>query len=168
VSDPLRRNPTTGIAGCCARAASGHVAAAPPSENTNSRRRMWIAMRPSRRRSCACNRETISRFNEGTNNAFYAAKVLNGSCRRWGQFTHSRYPGVPGSPPQTGHRPMPALMSTRPNWQTSSRAENCDLAHNRWFCGGDSLKSTFGEDECNAATPAELRRRDGGCPPAPD
>ena len=27
----LRRNPTTGIAGCCARAASGHAAAAPPS-----------------------------------------------------------------------------------------------------------------------------------------
>ena len=38
------------------RAASGHAAAAPPSVNMNSRRRMWIAMRPSRRRSCACNR----------------------------------------------------------------------------------------------------------------
>ena len=42
--------------GCCARAASGHAAAAPPSVNMNSRRRMWIAMRPSRRGSCACNR----------------------------------------------------------------------------------------------------------------
>jgi hypothetical protein len=33
-SDALRRNPTTGIAGCCARAASGH-AAAPPSVAKN-------------------------------------------------------------------------------------------------------------------------------------
>jgi hypothetical protein len=29
---------TTGIAGCCARAASGHVAAAPPMSVMNSRR----------------------------------------------------------------------------------------------------------------------------------
>ena len=43
----LLRNPITGIAGCCARAASGHVAAALPSVTINSRRRMWIAMRPS-------------------------------------------------------------------------------------------------------------------------
>src|SRR5262249_11993682 len=34
-----RRNPMTGIAGCCARAASGH-AAAPPSNVMNSRRLM--------------------------------------------------------------------------------------------------------------------------------
>ena len=33
----LRRNPITGIAGCCARAASGHAAAAPPSSVMNSR-----------------------------------------------------------------------------------------------------------------------------------
>ena len=46
VGDALPRNPITGIAGCCARAASGHAAAAPPSVKTNSRRRMWIAMRP--------------------------------------------------------------------------------------------------------------------------
>ena len=32
------RNPITGIAGCCARAASGHAAAAPPSSVMNSRR----------------------------------------------------------------------------------------------------------------------------------
>jgi hypothetical protein len=36
------RNPTTGIAGCCARAASGH-AAAPPSVAKNFRRSMWLA-----------------------------------------------------------------------------------------------------------------------------
>jgi hypothetical protein len=34
----LRRNPITGIAGCCARAAIGHVAAAPPRSVMNSRR----------------------------------------------------------------------------------------------------------------------------------
>jgi hypothetical protein len=33
----LRRKPITGIAGCCARAASGH-AAAPPMSAMNSRR----------------------------------------------------------------------------------------------------------------------------------
>jgi hypothetical protein len=32
------RKPTIGIAGCCARAASGHVAAAPPISVMNSRR----------------------------------------------------------------------------------------------------------------------------------
>ena len=36
--DALCRNPITGIAGCCARAASGHAAAAPPSSVMNSRR----------------------------------------------------------------------------------------------------------------------------------
>ena len=38
--DAPLRNPITGIAGCCARAASGHAAAAPPSSVTNSRRLM--------------------------------------------------------------------------------------------------------------------------------
>jgi hypothetical protein len=39
-SDALRRNPITGIAGFCARAASGHAAAVPPSSAMNSRRLM--------------------------------------------------------------------------------------------------------------------------------
>src|SRR5438132_5741141 len=39
-SDRLLTKPTTGIAGCCARAASGHTAAAPPSATSNSRRPM--------------------------------------------------------------------------------------------------------------------------------
>src|SRR5262245_26021530 len=34
----LLRNPTTGIAVCCARAATGHAAAAPPNSVMNSRR----------------------------------------------------------------------------------------------------------------------------------
>ena len=36
--DALLRNPITGIAGCCACAASGQAAAAPPSSVMNSRR----------------------------------------------------------------------------------------------------------------------------------
>jgi hypothetical protein len=40
---PEAMNPTTGI-GCCARATSGHVAAAPPSVAKNFRRPMWLAM----------------------------------------------------------------------------------------------------------------------------
>src|SRR6516162_1079853 len=36
--DALWRNPITGIAACCARAASGHAAAAPPTSVMNSRR----------------------------------------------------------------------------------------------------------------------------------
>jgi hypothetical protein len=39
LGERLLRNPITGIAGCCARAASGH-AAAPPSSEMNSRRLM--------------------------------------------------------------------------------------------------------------------------------
>src|SRR6516162_5161247 len=38
ISELLFRNPTTGIAGCCARAANGHAAAAPPSSAMNWRR----------------------------------------------------------------------------------------------------------------------------------
>jgi hypothetical protein len=36
--DLLSRKPITGITGCCARAASGHAAAAPPSSVMNLRR----------------------------------------------------------------------------------------------------------------------------------
>src|SRR5262249_44471853 len=39
-ADPSRINPTTGIADCCARAASGQTAAAPPRSVMNSRRLM--------------------------------------------------------------------------------------------------------------------------------
>src|SRR5438128_6999610 len=38
--DALPRKPITGIAGCCARTASGHAAAAPPSSVMNLRRLM--------------------------------------------------------------------------------------------------------------------------------
>jgi hypothetical protein len=39
-SDRLLRNPTTGIAACCAHAANGHATAAPPTSVMNSRRRI--------------------------------------------------------------------------------------------------------------------------------
>src|SRR5262249_30680618 len=48
-NDPALTNPITGIAVCCARAASGH-AAAPPSAASNSRRPMVTVIRPSRAR----------------------------------------------------------------------------------------------------------------------
>ena len=51
------RYPITGVA-CCARAASGHATAVPPSAASNSRRPMVTAMCPSRAR---CVRETIPR-----------------------------------------------------------------------------------------------------------
>jgi len=49
--------PITGMAGCCARAATGH-AAAPPSATSNSRRPMVTVIRPSRAR---CVNGTIAR-----------------------------------------------------------------------------------------------------------
>ena len=42
--DVASRKPITGTAGCCARAASGQVAAATPSVAKNFRRSMWLAM----------------------------------------------------------------------------------------------------------------------------
>ena len=49
----LLRNPITGIAGCCARAASGHAAAAPPSSVMNSRRFIRSPRRRGRAASAA-------------------------------------------------------------------------------------------------------------------
>jgi len=40
----LRSIPTTGIAGCCARATRGHAAIAPPSSVMNARRLMLISL----------------------------------------------------------------------------------------------------------------------------
>ena len=50
------RNPITGIAGCCARAASGHAAAAPPSSVMNSRRFIRSPRRRGRAASAARSR----------------------------------------------------------------------------------------------------------------
>ena len=54
--DAALRNPITGIAGCCARAASGHAAAAPPSSVMNSRRFIRSPRRRGRAASAALSR----------------------------------------------------------------------------------------------------------------
>src|SRR5262249_31221574 len=50
---PLLKYPTTGIGCCCARAASGHVATAPPSSVMNSRRLIFALTQLPRRQSQA-------------------------------------------------------------------------------------------------------------------
>ena len=70
---PLR-NPITGIAGCCARAASGHAAAAPPSSVMNSRRftaQYLPCFRP----------KEIAHL--GTAGGCCAAGFQSSLCRRW-------------------------------------------------------------------------------------
>ena len=52
-SDRPLKNPITGIAGCCARAASGQAAAAPPSSVMNSRRFIRSPRRRGRAASAA-------------------------------------------------------------------------------------------------------------------
>src|SRR6516225_12230013 len=66
-SDVGLRNPTTGIAGCCARTASGHAAAvALPSVAKNFRRSIWLAMRPPPVGGHSCNGGMIPRFHRVT------------------------------------------------------------------------------------------------------
>src|SRR5262249_11402231 len=60
--------PIIGIVACCARAASGHAAAVPPSVTTNSRRRIWIAMWASRERHTQAMEAIISPLREEPNN----------------------------------------------------------------------------------------------------
>jgi hypothetical protein len=59
-----------GTFGCCARDASGHATAVPPSVNMNSRRRIWMTYDF----LCMPVEGTIPRFSEGTNNAFALRK----------------------------------------------------------------------------------------------
>src|SRR5262249_38656042 len=68
--------PITGIAGCCARAARGQAAAAPPSAASNSRRPMVTVMRPSRAR---CVREGYHAI--GVLSLTARRKLLNGAFR---------------------------------------------------------------------------------------
>jgi len=81
-NDPLSRSPTTGIADCCARAASGHAATAPPSATRNSRRPMVTVIRPSRAR---CVRGTIPRHERAVLTTRHPAQVgptLGTVCNR--------------------------------------------------------------------------------------
>ena len=50
LAETALRNPITGIAGCCARDASGHAAVAPPSSAMNSRRFTAQCLRASHER----------------------------------------------------------------------------------------------------------------------
>ena len=58
-ADSPLRNPITGIAGCCARAASGHAAAAPPRSVMNSRRLIRSPRRRARAASAAREAERL-------------------------------------------------------------------------------------------------------------
>jgi len=66
ITEAASRNPTAGIAGCCARTASGHAAAAPPSAASNSRRPMVTVIRASRAR---CVKRTIPRHERAVLNS---------------------------------------------------------------------------------------------------
>jgi hypothetical protein len=116
VSGALRRNPITGVAGCCARAESGHATAAPPSSVTNSRRLM-----PGRGLPPRCPAPIIARRNR------QASAVVADTCR-WSapacQIEPGRLRGItPGacrapcpirrraklaSPPRSARREQPA------------------------------------------------------------
>src|SRR5262249_24864402 len=78
VAGVLLRNPATGIAACCARTASGHAAAAPPSVAKDFRRPMVTAIRPSRAR---CVKERIPRY-EGAVFMFKVGRMLDILLRR--------------------------------------------------------------------------------------
>src|SRR5262249_4156877 len=73
--------PTRSIVGCCARTAGGHAAAAPPGSVLKSRRRIWIAMGPSRGRSCPCNGGTISRFERAVCDYFTLGSAAGADCK---------------------------------------------------------------------------------------
>src|SRR5262249_52710060 len=107
--------PTRSILGCsCARTAGGHAAAAPPSSVMKSRRRIWIAMCPSRGRSCPCNRGTISRFERAVCDYFTLGSAAGADCKgkpRWIRSPLSRWRravgGITGTTVQrNGSRPV--------------------------------------------------------------
>src|SRR5262249_15445766 len=104
--EPEWRNPITGIAACCARAASGHAAATPPSAASNSRCPMVTVIRPSR------------------------ARCVNEGYRHERAVLTERHPAEAGRTPGTGCNGAPPgpplrLISRdyfRPGRFTSSRA----------------------------------------------
>src|SRR5262249_20051587 len=94
--------PTRSIVGCCARTAGGHAAAAPPSSVMKSRRRIWIAMCPSRGRSCPCNGGTISRFERAVCDYFTLGSAPGADCKGGYQgHTLAQRPSHPSQPDAT-------------------------------------------------------------------
>ena len=71
----LLRNPITGIADCCARAASGHAAAAPPRRRMNSRRR--ISAPKLRGQHCIGSNEYFDRAQTGQQNHCRSAQPMS-------------------------------------------------------------------------------------------
>ena len=108
--DLLSRNPITGIAGGCARAASGHAAAAPPSAASNSRSPMVTVIRPSRAR---CVKPTVPRHQR----AVFTFKERPSAAMH-------RCSGVPST--STDHHARPAkwahFASTSKGSRTSRRS----------------------------------------------
>ena len=74
-SDRLLRNPTTGIATCCARAATGHAATAPPRRLVNSRRR--ISAPKLRGQHCIGSEEYFDRAQPGHQNHCRSAQPMS-------------------------------------------------------------------------------------------
>jgi hypothetical protein len=79
------RNPITGTAGCCARAATGHAAAL-PSPAIKSRRRIRHPLKP----QCEAAYRGQGRMGTGCNSSrglfpstFFAARAACGPSRRW-------------------------------------------------------------------------------------
>src|SRR5262249_11894456 len=80
---------TTGIAGCCARAASGHAAATPPSATSNFRRPMVTVIRPSRAR-CVKERDHATMVQSSAFKGRHPARHL--------EFAHNRRVARPACP----------------------------------------------------------------------
>src|SRR5262245_59397253 len=86
--EPLLRNPITGITGCCARAASGHAAAAPPRSRMNSRRLMGTFVRlraahyhaVAEERRCASQQKLRANVADGSRAAVRATLALSPLC----------------------------------------------------------------------------------------
>ena len=74
-SDRLLRNPTTGVATCCARAATGHAATAPPRRLVNSRRR--ISAPKLRGQHCIGSEEYFDRAQPGHQNHCRSAQPMS-------------------------------------------------------------------------------------------
>ena len=93
-ADRLLRNPITGIPGCCARAASGHATAAPPSSAMNSRRFTAQCLRASHERIAHLG-VAGARCGAGFQSAFdrFGSSILVGSTR-FNCWRHVRCPPI--------------------------------------------------------------------------
>jgi hypothetical protein len=115
---PLR-NPITGIAGCCARAAMGHAAADPATAVMKSRRRITF---PGCKATSGSSQRAINQeFAPGEmgNGSVCAAESLSRECPSWvkgdGQAKRRQASAAP---------PVAAVSRTTANWREVPRAVN--------------------------------------------